>query len=299
MLRKNFRFFSSLELTPTFPPRLQINLPSTIHEFILDSNKTVGDLIKEIKQEDSVVKSVTVYVNDKQANLDGKWGVIAKNPFHLAIDSNRYYVYPGIAQFISGNEEYLGMCKEAGIAFNDARVISNFLERLDDQLLKQFTQEELREAATKTIKESNQAKAVDIEILKSQVDSLQVELEPLEKLHNEIIGKSEKYAKNVINGGLLVLLSQWTGIGYGTFISFGWDVMEPVSYVVGSTWALIGYIFFMRNRTEFEITSFRSLLFNKKFDELVAKESLDLRRIEILKRSIFLVKQQMEFLSSK
>ncbi|CAG9326651.1 unnamed protein product [Blepharisma stoltei] len=296
MLRRSLRLFSSLELTPTFPPRLQLALSSQAQEFVLESHKTVGDLIQEIKLGDNAIKSVKLLFSDKEAPQSLTLGEITKKPFNISIDNKSYHVYPGIGQFIRGKEEFLGLCKEAGISFNDARIISKYLERLTNSLPNQFTYSDLQAAAASAIEEDKAARESDIEILKSQIASMEIELEPLEKKLKEIEEISHHYAKLVIYGGLTTLIAQWGIIGYGTFILYGWDVMEPVSYVVGASWMFLGYMFFMKNKEGFKITSFTDMLFKRKFNKLVSSGHLDLKRIEILKKSISLVNQQIDLL---
>jgi hypothetical protein len=37
-------------------------------------------------------------------------------------------------------------------------------------------------------------------------------------------------------------------IGYLTFGVYGWDVMEPVAYMVGLSWGIVGFTYFMANK---------------------------------------------------
>lgn len=105
---------------------------------------------------------------------------------------------------------------------------------------------------------------------------------------------SERYGRKVCQFGFSVLIAQWVGIYYGTFVLYGWDEMEPISYMVGVSWAVLGYGYFLRNKTEFGITTFKHITSQKRLQKLIKRRNIDYKRIELLEKNIEIIKRKME-----
>lgn len=78
---------------------------------------------------------------------------------------------------------------------------------------------------------------------------------------------------------------------------YGWDVMEPVSYMVGATWAVLGYSYFLKNKEEFEINSFEAMIKRNKLRKLFRRHRVDIDRILLLKKNIENIKNLIAVLS--
>ncbi|OMJ69992.1 hypothetical protein SteCoe_32145 [Stentor coeruleus] len=88
----------------------------------------------------------------------------------------------------------------------------------------------------------------------------------------QIIKKqAEIYVTKLLWGGFYVLLSQWMYIGIGTYVVYSWDIMEPQSYLIGLSNAILVYAGF----------SFR--IFNYK--GLGIFESLSLLKLEKISKA--------------
>jgi hypothetical protein len=95
---------------------------------------------------------------------------------------------------------------------------------------------------------------------------------------------AHRAAKTVARGGFLGLLSWWGGVYYCTFMrpDLGWDVMEPVTYLVGLSGLIGGYLWFLyhnreasyRNAMHVTISRRQSMLYERKGFNVAAWESL-------------------------
>jgi hypothetical protein len=95
---------------------------------------------------------------------------------------------------------------------------------------------------------------------------------------------AHRAAKNVARGGFLGLLGWWGGVYYCTFMrpDLGWDVMEPVTYLVGLSGLIGGYLWFLyhnreasyRNAMHVTISRRQSMLYEKKGFNLATWEAL-------------------------
>lgn len=294
MLHKLLRKVSSIELSPNVPPRIVLEFPNVTKEFKLQSSKTIRQFFAEIRKEAEFCGNLMVLVNENPVTEDTLLGTLTKEEFTLKIDKEEIHVCPGTAALVRGNENYYSKCHDFGVPFNEARTISRFLEALDSQLSDTFDDKTLGKALQNAKSLSSTFDLEEKSILTSQLNSFQQKLEMLEGKFEEIKRKAEKHADLYVKIGLGVMTTQWAGIGYGTFVLYGWDVMEPFSYMVGSTWAVLGFSFFMKQREEFYPASFHEIIYRKKLKKLMIKNKLNFERIDLLKKNIEIIKREIE-----
>lgn len=217
--------------------------------------------------------------------------IAPKRELATSIDQTHDNILPEIAQFIKGHEQYYSKCHELGVPFNEARSIARFLETLEKNLPDTFTRSDLQEAISIAKASYSKFNEEEVEILRSQLSKFEDNLQELTEKISHLEKKADKHADRILKLGLGVLCTQWVGICYGTFIVYGWDVMEPFSYMVGSTWMLLGFGWFLRQRQEFYPASFREMLFTAKLDKLIKKEKISLQKIDLLKKNIEMVRK--------
>lgn len=73
----------------------------------------------------------------------------------------------------------------------------------------------------------------------------------LADLKQECDNLAHRGAQRVARGGFLALVAYWGGVYYATFKSdLGWDVMEPVTYLIGLSGLIGGYMWFLYHNRE-------------------------------------------------
>ena len=291
MFRRLLRSFTSVELTSSIPPKLILTLNNTQHEFKLTGEKLVSDLFNEIKAADKSLKTLAITADNQPVDENLQLSIVTKKEFTLTLNKAKISVLPGLAMFIRGNESYYSKCHDLGVPFNEARSIARFLDTLESNLPDAFDQAQLQEALKVAKGSFNTFHTEEVEILKRQLAKFESDLQPLSEELESIKKKAEKHADFMLKLGLGVLCTQWCGICYGTFVVYGWDVMEPFSYMVGSTWALLGFGWFLRQRQEFYPASFREMIYNGKLAKLLRKEKFQAERIELLKKNIEMIRR--------
>jgi hypothetical protein len=291
MISKILRSITSVELTSSVPPKLVLNLNGTQHEFKLQGEKMVSNLFDEIKSADRSIKSLSITAENEQVDISTQLSSITKKEFTLSLNKTKINVLPGLAMFIRGNESYYSKCHDLGVPFNEARSIARFLDTLETNLPETFNQSDLQEALKVAKTSFSSFHEEEVEILKRQLSKFESDLKPLTEEMESIKKRAENYADRMLKVGLGVLCSQWLGICYGTFVVYGWDVMEPFSYMVGSTWALLGFGWFLRQRQEFYPASFREMIYTGRLVKLMRKEKFPNERIDLLKKNIEMIRK--------
>ncbi|KAG8717399.1 hypothetical protein FRC08_007558 [Ceratobasidium sp. 394] len=98
--------------------------------------------------------------------------------------------------------------------------------------------------------------------------TISTELSKLEKIKRECDHIAHRSARRLALGGFGMLLVYFGAVARLTFWDFGWEIMEPVTYLSGLTWIICGYMWFLYQGRE---VSYSSLL----------KQSVSTRRAKL------------------
>ncbi|KAF1984217.1 DUF607-domain-containing protein [Aulographum hederae CBS 113979] len=94
---------------------------------------------------------------------------------------------------------------------------------------------------------------------------------------------AHKSAQNVAFGGFGLLAGWWGSVYYLTFqTDYGWDVMEPVTYLVGLSTLIGGYVWFLYHNREVSYRSAMNITISTRQHRLYESRGFDLRKWESL-----------------
>lgn len=94
---------------------------------------------------------------------------------------------------------------------------------------------------------------------------------------------AHKAAKNVAKAGFAGIVSWWGVVYYLTFqTELGWDVMEPVTYLVGLSTLIGGYVWFLYHNREVSYRSAMNFTISRRQQKLYQQHNFDPRKWEIL-----------------
>lgn len=94
---------------------------------------------------------------------------------------------------------------------------------------------------------------------------------------------AHKAAKNVAKAGFAGIVSWWGVVYYLTFqTELGWDVMEPVTYLVGLSTLIGGYVWFLYHNREVSYRSAMNFTISRRQQKLYQQHNFDPRKWEML-----------------
>ena len=94
---------------------------------------------------------------------------------------------------------------------------------------------------------------------------------------------AHKSAQRIAMGGFGVMLSWWLAIYHFTFqTDYGWDTMEPVTYLVGLSTIMTGYLWFLYHNREVSYRAALNLTVSRRQDALYQSRGFDLQKWEAL-----------------
>ena len=124
----------------------------------------------------------------------------------------------------------------------------------------------------------------------------------LADLKKECDDLAQRGAQRVAQGGFVALMSWWVAVYYLTFkTDLGWDVMEPVTYLVGLSGLIGGYMWFLyhnrevsyRSAMNFTISRRQKTLYDQKGFNLATWEGL-VEEANRLRREIKMVADEYD-----
>jgi hypothetical protein len=106
-------------------------------------------------------------------------------------------------------------------------------------------------------------------------------LEDMAKIKKECDDLAHRSAQRIAIGGFGILVTWWAAIYHFTFqTSYGWDTMEPITYLAGLSSIMIGYLWFLYHNREVSYRSALNLTVSRRQNALYAARGFDLRKWE-------------------
>ncbi|KAG9239509.1 hypothetical protein BJ875DRAFT_436508 [Amylocarpus encephaloides] len=92
---------------------------------------------------------------------------------------------------------------------------------------------------------------------------------------------AHRSAQRLAMGGFGVLSAWWGGCYYFTFLTdYGWDTMEPITYLAGLSTIMLGYLWFLYHNREVSYRSALNLTVSRRQNTLYEQRGFDLRKWE-------------------
>ncbi|TVY15844.1 Mitochondrial calcium uniporter protein 6 [Lachnellula arida] len=108
-------------------------------------------------------------------------------------------------------------------------------------------------------------------------------LATLTTLKKECDELAHRSAQRIAMGGFGVMLTWWLAIYHFTFqTDYGWDTMEPVTYLVGLSTIMTGYLWFLYHNREVSYRSALNLTVSRRQDALYQSRGFELQKWEAL-----------------
>lgn len=105
----------------------------------------------------------------------------------------------------------------------------------------------------------------------------------LADIKNECDKLAHKGAQRVAQGGFAILVGWWYLVYRLTFeTELGWDTMEPVTYLVGLSTLIGGYMWFLYHNREVSYKSAMNFTYNRRQSKLYEQRGFDLAKWEAL-----------------
>ncbi|KXT17613.1 hypothetical protein AC579_10143 [Pseudocercospora musae] len=119
--------------------------------------------------------------------------------------------------------------------------------------------------------------------LRMRLRKTSARISSMAQLKSECDELAHRGAKNVARLGFAGLIGWWGAVYYLTFLTdLGWDVMEPVTYLVGLSGLIGGYMWFLYHNREVSYKSAMNFTVSRRQRQLYQAKGFDLPKWEML-----------------
>lgn len=119
--------------------------------------------------------------------------------------------------------------------------------------------------------------------MRRRLRRITTELDALSAIKRECDTLAHRSAQRIAISGFLVLVTWWGLVFRFTFMTdLGWDVMEPVTYLVGLTTVISGYLWFLYHNREVSYRSMLNITVTRRQAKLYDERGFDVERWEEL-----------------
>jgi len=134
---------------------------------------------------------------------------------------------------------------------------------------------------------SSEDTVIDVEVptfadrtryLRRRLDLVNTRLKDMEGLKKECDYEARRGARRVALGGFGILVVYWGAVARLTFWDFGWDVMEPITYLSGLSTVICGYLWFLYQGREVSYSSILDRSISARREALYKARGLDIDR---------------------
>ncbi|KAI0672027.1 hypothetical protein C8Q78DRAFT_971623 [Trametes maxima] len=114
--------------------------------------------------------------------------------------------------------------------------------------------------------------------LRRRLAVVEDELARMEETKRACDAEAHRGARRMALGGFGVLVVYWGGVARLTFWDYGWDVMEPITYLSGLSMVILGYMWFLLRGREVSYSSVLHHSVSARREALYKARGLDIDR---------------------
>lgn len=114
--------------------------------------------------------------------------------------------------------------------------------------------------------------------LRRRLAVIESQLEGMDKVKRECDHLARHGARRMALGGFGLLVMYWAAVARLTFWDYGWDIMEPITYLSGLSTVICGYLWFLYQGREVSYTSVLDHSISSRREALYRSRGLDIER---------------------
>ena len=274
--------------------------------FYFDRNATLSNIETILKKEDPTYQSIAFKQGETEVQDKDIAFIDAFLKRNLKIEINRE-VTPiridlnGVAGYIN-NTPYDNHMAYNEVPIYDSVLITNFAKVLQENLDKKFANKqsfdlkEVQEALEATI-QNFKSKAEDKTLeTRNTVEEIIAELAKEQTTYDELVNTATKHTNKILKYAIAATTLQWLLLFYLTYYEVGWDVVEPITYLIGLAIEGVGIYFYVRYAKSFRQKSIFEMVFKeKKLLQLKKKSAAPEVEIDYLKNKLNFFTQKLMY----
>lgn len=274
--------------------------------FPLNNSSTLMDYRQEIRQKTNQSLEINFFnKNYEEFSETTPLAFVIEDDFYLKLGNEVYFILGNPkTPFIDvspaeSNQDFIDLSSlnnVFGSNFIEKKTLQDFCSKLMKNSLLQekvyLDSKYIKNSVYETINQISLKNNKEVSLLDFKINFLNKQLDHCLAIKKEIDEKIEKKSNRNIKAYLSFLFTQIILIQYGTYYMFSWDIMEPITCLLGVIDLIIPYYFWLRNEKDF---SFESL----KENFSMKKQEKSFRRNFGLEREIAEIQELLNILKNR
>jgi len=217
-----------------------------------------------------------VVENNLILKLNEEWYSIVSTMDNILLDLDINYTLK--------EKPVIDVCKAMGLSLRQTQILGKVVPQFIDTLNqhgpknidKAYADLVLRKIVImETLTAKNQIEKVD-----KKLQFLRRKLSKLMDVKNTVDKKLTEKARRRLRNIFSLLFAQVLIIQYGTYAAFSWDIMEPMTCLLGVLYILIGYIFWLTTNKPYSFESIEERFVEGKATRFYKKAEVDVGEID-------------------
>lgn len=226
---------------------------------------------------------------------------VVQNDFYICVNEDEFYavVSPHIDPFQGETNSFslehmavFNLLRNMNVSSVKSQVMGRFVSKLIGSINSQagsasvMDKKLLNVLVREIILNNSLSESTKLTLYDQRLSFLQTKLSLLEERKKETLLMYEKKAKKRVRWIYAFLLSQIFVTQYGTYVKYSWDVMEPISCLLGILDLIIAYAFWMSTNKEYSFETVHENYIQKKERRLIRHGMIEVSEIEDVKEMI-------------
>jgi len=193
-------------------------------------------------------------------------------------------------------------CQTSGLTSRQSAIltkfVSNMIEDIHQNNQKTIDKHQIELVLEKTIMHHAIEAKQDVETINKKLEYLREKLKKYEEAKKAVDDKLLAKARRRLKYFFSFVFAQIMAIQYGTYVAFSWDIMEPITCLLGIFDLIVAYSFWLFTNNPYSFKAIERRFVEKRKARFYKKDELDLEELEEINKLIANLEARKAFLSS-
>jgi hypothetical protein len=238
-----------------------------------------------LKKEDQSLQSIAYKIGKQEVQQKDQNLIDAIINNNLKIEVNREIVpaeidLNGLVAY-DNDTDYDQILASEEVPINDSLLITSFMKIYHEMLEKKYPGKnsydpnQMKEALEAAINNFRTKNDREVQKLQSTIDVLYAEQSKEIGEYQNLLQEAKSRSSRLIKLAIFITIVQWAVLLYLTYYVVGWDVTEPIGYLIALAIETAGLIFYIRYARNLEQRAIFNMIFRNQKRNILRAKSLN------------------------
>ena len=277
-------------------PYFTLPSPKGKQLFEIDPKHSLKDLKAEISSKFSTDDINFYSIDGSRLSLNSSLLDSTIDPLNIKIGQNNMYTLYNLNKdqlYLTPSQRALVQHyeKEKNLSKQEAEVIGalNYyiLNELQESSANQISSEAFSLIVKNAILQYGAQISHQKQVFEAQLELTRSQFKYELIIHEEAMKKAEIHANKMIKRFFYIILAQFSAVQYGTYHLYSWDIMEPITCMMGMGDVCLGYLFWLLcGKKEYGMEGIKDYFFEKKYKKIIKRKGLSFEEIKAIQTTI-------------